>query len=71
MVTRHGFSCIQPSATSLSSVLFVQEPALQLLLYIYIHIYSARDPYVLTSRVNLTAIFNQVIIGFVGRKNRI
>jgi hypothetical protein len=31
MVTRHGFSCIQPSATSLSSVLFVQKPALQLL----------------------------------------
>jgi hypothetical protein len=32
MVTRHGFSCIQPSVTSLSSALFVQEPALQLLL---------------------------------------
>jgi hypothetical protein len=32
MVTRHGFSCIQPSVTSPSLVLFVQEPALQLLL---------------------------------------
>jgi hypothetical protein len=31
MVTRHGLSCIQPSATSLSSVLLVQEPALKLL----------------------------------------
>jgi hypothetical protein len=31
IVTRHDLSCIQPSATSLSSVLLVQEPALNLL----------------------------------------
>jgi hypothetical protein len=36
MITRHGLSYIQPSAISLSVVLFVQEPALQLLL-LYTH----------------------------------
>jgi hypothetical protein len=42
MVTRHGFSCIQPSATSLSSVFFVQEPALQLLPLNTRHLYSSQ-----------------------------
>jgi hypothetical protein len=41
MVTRHGFSCIQLSATSLSSVL-VQEPALQLLPPNTRHLYSSQ-----------------------------
>jgi hypothetical protein len=43
MVTRHDFSCIQPPATSLSSVL-VQEPALTLLpLYTrHLRIYSSQ-----------------------------
>jgi hypothetical protein len=42
MVTRHGFSYIQPSATSLSLVLFVQEPALQLLPLDTRHLYSSQ-----------------------------
>jgi hypothetical protein len=41
-VTRHGFSCTQPSATSLSSVLFVQEPALKLLPPDTRHLYSSQ-----------------------------
>jgi hypothetical protein len=41
MVTRHGFSCIQLSATSLSLVL-VQEPALTLLLLDTWHLYSSQ-----------------------------
>jgi hypothetical protein len=41
MVTRHGFSCIQPPATSLSLVL-VQEPALQLLPPNTRHLYSSQ-----------------------------
>jgi hypothetical protein len=41
MVTRHGFSCIQPSATSLSLVLFVQEPPLKLLPLDTRHLYSS------------------------------
>jgi hypothetical protein len=41
MVTRHGFSCIQPTAVSLSSFL-VQEPALQLLLLNTRHLYSSQ-----------------------------
>jgi hypothetical protein len=42
MVTRHGFSCMQPSATSLSWVLFVQEPTLQLLLRDMRHLHSSQ-----------------------------
>jgi hypothetical protein len=42
MVTRHGLSCIQPSATSLSFVLFVQEPALKLLPLDKRHLYSSQ-----------------------------
>jgi hypothetical protein len=41
-VTRHGFSCIQPSATSLSLVLFVQEPVLQLMPLNTRHLYSSQ-----------------------------
>jgi hypothetical protein len=41
MVTRYGFSCIQPSAISLSLVL-VQEPALQLLPLNTRHLYSSQ-----------------------------
>jgi hypothetical protein len=41
MVTRHGISCIQPSATSLSSILFVQEPSLKLLPLDTRHLYSS------------------------------
>jgi hypothetical protein len=41
VVTRHGFSCIQPSATSLSLVL-VQEPALKLLPLDTRHLYSSQ-----------------------------
>jgi hypothetical protein len=41
MVTRHGFSCIQPSATSLSLVLD-QEPAVQLLALNTRHLYSSQ-----------------------------
>jgi hypothetical protein len=41
MVTRHGSSCIQPSATSLSLVL-VQEPPLQLLPLNTRHLYSSQ-----------------------------
>jgi hypothetical protein len=41
MVTRHGISCIQPSATSLSLVL-VQEPALKLLPFNTRHLYSSQ-----------------------------
>jgi hypothetical protein len=40
MVTRHGFFCIQPSATSLSLVL-VQEPSLKLLPLDTRHLYSS------------------------------
>jgi hypothetical protein len=42
MVTRHGFSCIQPSATSLSWVLFVQEPSLKLFPLDTRHLYSSQ-----------------------------
>jgi hypothetical protein len=42
MVTRHGISCIQPSATSLSSVLFVQEPSVKLLQLDTRHLYSSQ-----------------------------
>jgi hypothetical protein len=42
MVTRHGISCIQPSATSLSSVLLVQEPSLKLLPFDTRHLYSSQ-----------------------------
>jgi hypothetical protein len=42
MVTCHGISCIQPSATSLSSVLFVKEPALKLLPLDTRHLYSSQ-----------------------------
>jgi hypothetical protein len=41
MVTHHGFSCIQPSATSLSLVL-VQEPALTPLPLDTRHLYSSQ-----------------------------
>jgi hypothetical protein len=41
MVTRHGFSCIQPSATSLSLIL-VQEPALMPLPVNARHLYSSQ-----------------------------
>jgi hypothetical protein len=41
MVTCHGFSCIQPSATSLSLVL-VQKPALTLLSLNTRHLYSSQ-----------------------------
>jgi hypothetical protein len=41
MITRHGFSYIQPSATSLSLVL-VQEPALKLLPPNTRHLYSSQ-----------------------------
>jgi hypothetical protein len=41
MVTRHGFSCIQHSATSLS-VLFVHEPALTLFPLDTRHLYSSQ-----------------------------
>jgi hypothetical protein len=40
--SRHGFSCFQPSATSLSLVLFVQEPSLKLLPLDTRHLYSSQ-----------------------------